>query len=289
MSEARQKPFHDRASQEPVPVNMPNFAIDVDETHLQSPFSAGSRRYPVSAAALQDTVQSLLPDAKRWLRAAFDKCQNVSEQDRPGNVIVANTDKLNINKIRAFRKANQTCYQAHPGLCVTDPMYTSFKAFQCALSRAIGSFTFGKNLDGTILLLFSGHTQKRRADQAKRVGASDADVKATFFEMAFLSDQPERRLKHMTFTRCQFKLEDDGGCFRFGSYAGLVVTPKGTLDEYVAHMWGKVLRSKARYWHAHFLEYKDLVDELHTVQEHNKTSNVTILTTNTTAHTNVNN
>ena len=138
MSEARQKPFHDHASQEPIRVNMPNLAVDVDETHLQSPFSAGSRRYPVSAAALQDTVQSLLPDAKKWLRAAFDKCQNVSEQDRPGNVIVANTDKLNINKIRAFRKANQTCYQAHPGLCVMTPCTRPSKLFNAPCRGPLG-------------------------------------------------------------------------------------------------------------------------------------------------------
>ena len=90
-------------------------------------------------------------------------------------------------------------------------------------------------------------------------------VSGESFELVFLSDQPERRRKWKTFTRCNCMVSE--GSFNFETYAGLVRTPRGTFEEYVSFAFGQLLRSRVKYWHAHVLDYMVLDQELHTVKD----------------------
>ena len=115
-----------------------------------------------------------------------------------------------------------------------------------------------------LLYFCSWHARKRQAEEATRAGASNAPVTADEFEFVFLSDQPDKRRKLMTFTKC--RCIADEGCFQFGTHVGLVRTPQGSFEEYLSFAFSKLLRSRVRWWHAHIIEYLDLPEELQTVK-----------------------
>ena len=265
MTQEQQQPFHDGAEAEPRPIAVPLHAVDEHSVHPKSPFAIGSSLYPIAPRILQERVEALLPEGKLWLRAAYEKCRNCSEPDRPSNTVVENREKLNMKRLRASRKRQESCFQAHPGLCIADPMYSSIKAFHSRLVSTLRSFKFIEgSIDGTVLILFSGHARKRQAEEATRAGASNAPVTADEFLFVFLSDQPDKRRKFMTFTKC--RCIADEGCFQFGTHVGLVRTPQGSFEEYLSFAFSKLLRSRVRWWHAHIIEYLDLPEELQTVK-----------------------
>ena len=93
----------------------------------------------------------------------------------------------------------------------------------------------------------------RRRVQEDAVGGASADD----FELAFLSDEPERRKGVKVFTRCHCRVDDEG-MFNFGCHAGLVQTEEGTVDERVGHALPKLLRGRCKYWLCVRLSYEDV-------------------------------
>ena len=85
------------------------------------------------------------------------------------------------------------------------------------------------------------------------------------FELAFLSDERERRKGVKVFTRCHCRV-DDWGIFHFGCHAGLLQTEEGTLDERVGHALPKFVRERCKYWLCCRLSYEDVETELHVVK-----------------------
>ena len=165
---------------------------------------------------------------------------------------------LNLKAIAAFDRANRTCFADHPGLCIADSAYSSILAFHKAISEAVKALTTKKDEDGAVLVLFAGYRRLRDAEAAGR--REDAQcVRADTFDLAMLSDQPERRRGWRTWTRCRFA---EGRQFEFGQHVGLVNTARQTLEEHWSYAWAKRLRDKAKYHWVHFLAFADIEDEL---------------------------
>ena len=150
-------------------------------------------------------------------------------------------------------------------MCESEVNATSAIAFHGCLVQAMRSFNLDpEKAPGAALFLFVGFRLKRDAEQAHQ-REPGGDITGDAFEMAFLTDQPERRRGLETFTRCQCAI-DDQRTFHFGSYASLVRTDSGVMDERVAFAFAKLLRGQSRYWCVHQLGYDDVVDEYHVVR-----------------------
>ena len=68
--------------------------------------------------------------------------------------------------MRAKRKENETCFEAHPGLCIKDPGFSCILALHAGLRRAIKSFSIDpEDGAGQSLFVFAGYSKKRQADQ----------------------------------------------------------------------------------------------------------------------------
>ena len=149
---------------------------------------------------------------------------------------------------------------------MADPLFSSVMSFNKSLVRSVRSFKRGVGtVDGTMLMLFCGYTSKRKAvREAAQLDLAEG-ICADIFEMAFLSDQADKRKGWMTFTRCNFMVDGEHR-FHFETHAGLVKTETGTFDERVPFAFAKLLRSQTKYWHIHDLAYSDLKEELDTIK-----------------------
>ena len=162
-----------------------------------------------------------------------------------------------------FEKANRTCFEMHPGLCVSDPMYSSILSFHAELASAMQRLEVGPgNVDVTVVYLFAGYGRKRDAEAAGR-RANGMTIKADRFDVAWVSDQPERRRKWRTWTRCRFV---DGPEFNCPQHVGLINTARQSLDEFWSFSWAKRLRGACKYYRVHKLEYEDVEGEIHLVK-----------------------
>ena len=142
---------------------------------------------------------------------------------------------------------------------------TSVIAFHACLVQAMRSLNLDpEKAPGAALFLFVGFRRKRDAEKAY-LREPGGDITGDAFEIAFLADQPERHRGLNTFTRCQC-ITDDQRTFHFGSYASLVRTDSGVMDERVAFAFAKLLKGQSRYWCVHQLGYDDVVDEYHVVR-----------------------
>ena len=230
MSEKQGKPYEHRAECQPVRVRLPASACDGASL---SPWGIGSSTYPLSGEELRKTVNALLPSGRQWLRSAFDRCMTASDPEAVGKCIVQNSaPKLNLRKLRAKRKENETCFEAHPGLCIKDPGFSSILALHAGLRRAIKSFSIDpEDGAGQSLFVFAGYSKKRQADQMQakfRDGRVIDGIAADEFVVAFLCDQPDIRRGFMTWALCDLFIAD--GMFNMGTWAGLNVTDKGTFQ-----------------------------------------------------------
>ena len=167
--------------------------------------------------------------------------------------------------LRDKRKACETCWEAHPGVCVEDPNFTSIISLHAGLDRALKFFSIAPDdADGQALFFFAGYARKRDAEQMRNRPVVDG-ITGNHFELAFLCDQPDRRRALRTWALCQFTIHEDD-TFRIGSHTGLIQTDTRTLSESVSFAFAKHLRDKAKYWLVFNLVYEDLEDDLHVVK-----------------------
>ena len=264
MTDAEKQPYKDREAMEPLRMDVPA-GIDDDATSPQSPWGLGSSVFPCSADVIRKTTNTLLPMGRQWLRSAYDKCIAAQESESVARCVVPNTrTKLDQKLLLKQRKQSQTCWEAHAGLCVKDPNFSSIMSCHAALDRAIRSFSISPHDgDGQALFLFVGFTRKRAADDMQRRNVV-AGITGDEFEVAMLSDQPERRRGWKTWTLCNFTIVER--TFQVGSHIGLVQTDKLTLSECVSFAFVKRLRDRAKYWVACHLVYEDLEDSLHVMK-----------------------
>ena len=266
MSDAEKEPYEQQAQNAPVKVRFPTRACDGASL---SPWGIGSSTYPLSGEELRKTVDSLLPSGRQWLRSAFDKCMTSSDPDSIAKCIVpTKSSKLDLRSLRAQRKKNQTCFEAHPGLCCKDPHFSSILGFHAGLRRAIKSFSISpEDSDGQSLFVFAGYKQKRPADQMQarfhRERGIDA-ITADEFDCAFLSDQPDIRRGLMTWALCTPIIRER--TFNMGTWARLNHTGAGTFEESISFEFAKRLRDRCKYWLVFSMAYKDDEDSAMAVQ-----------------------
>ena len=264
MTPEEQKPFNDRAELVPKPIDRlpPPSQVQLHAAHPQSPWGIGSRVYPCAAPTLQHMVHDILPDAKHWVQSAFARCMEMRGPDAVNDYIVHDTRaKLPMKRLLRNSKANQTCFEVHPGLCAMDPDASSIRSFHRSLGQAMKCFAI---TPGETLFLFTGHRRKRDAERA--YSRQDlARLEAEEFQMAFLADRPDRRCMWNTFTLCRCIIDDEHA-FHCGTHARLIETESGTFDESVSFAFAGLLRRRCRYWCAHELVYLDVQHEFHTVK-----------------------
>ena len=260
MSEQEKKPYKDREAREPRRVALP-VGINDKATSSQSPWGLGSSAYPCSADVLRNTTNMLLPLGRQWLRSAYERCMGADETEAVAKCIVSNTlPKLDQRGLRNRRKAAQTCWEAHPGVCVKDPNLTSIMTCHDGVDRAIRSFRIAPDDgDGQAMFLFVGFKRKRAADEMQHRNVVDG-ITGDEFELAILSDQPDRRRGWKTWTLCDFTVAER--TFQIGSHVGLAKTDTLTMSECVSFEFAKRLRNRAKYWLAFYLVYDDLEDDL---------------------------
>ena len=267
MSEQQKKPFKDRAQPEPRPLRiaLPASEVRGEKTSSRSPWGIGSSVYPCSADVLRNTTNTLLPMGRQWLRSAFDKCMGAQETEALAQVIVPNTlPKLDQKALLKKRKATQTCWEAHPGLCTKDPNFTSIVACHEGVNRAVRSFCIPPgDGDGQAMFLFVGCKRKREADAVQHRNVVDG-IKGDEFELAILSDQPDRRRGFKTWSVCRFTVAEH--TFQLPSHVGLTQTDTLTFSECVSFEFAKRLRDRAKYWVLFYLVYDDLEDDLRTMK-----------------------
>ena len=231
--------------------------------------SEQNKIYPCAAATLKKVVDEMLPDGKQWVREVYQGCREATEPEALGNCVVRQTQPpLDLDKLRRHRNADRTCFQAHPGLCISDPNATAICSFHNSLKKAMQTFKLNPATScGEALFLFTGYRRKADADRAQRLVRDHAvdSVSGDDFEMVFLTDEPERRKQLKVYTRCHCRV-DDQRRFHFGSHAGLVQTDEQTLDERVGHGFSKLLRDRCKYWLCFMLAYADVEEEFHVVK-----------------------
>ena len=268
MFAAEKQPFLDRANLELLKLPQQAMATGI-LVNSASLCGLGSEVYPLAAEHLNRFVQELLPDGKQWVRQAYDACLQATAEDSMSKCIVRNSrPPIDLPKLRRQRKADATCNQEHPGLCICDSNASSIRSFHHSLNKAFQTF----NLDhstccGEALFLFCGYKRKAHAEQARRrVQNLDVDhVAADEFELAFLSDEPERRKGLKVFTRVHCRIDAERR-FNFGCHAGLVATTERTFDERVGQGFSKFLRDRCRYWLCFWVTYEDVETEFHVVK-----------------------
>ena len=266
MSNEEREVYHERAELEPMAIRLPPEVADSHSAHPHSPWGIGSSSYACSTETVQRTVQELLPEGRAWLRTAYERCRATKDIDAVASVVVRDErPKLDLAGLRRRRQRERTCWECHPGLCISEVNAMSVIAFHACLVQAMRSFNLDpENAPGAALFLFAGFHRKRDAVQAHG-RPLHGDITGDAFEMAFLSDQPERRRGLNTFTRCKCVI-DSQSTFHCGSYARLVQTETGVLDERVSFAFAKLLRGQCRHWCVHQLGYDDVVDEYHVVR-----------------------
>ena len=266
MPPEQKEEYHQRAAMEPPVLRLPQVSVDPHATHPQSPWRIGSSTYPCSSESIQQVVKDLMPHAKLWLREAYERCQVVTAPEAVANVVVENTrPQLDLNGLRRRRKRDRTCWEAHPGLCTSDPRASSSRAFYGHLVSAMKRFDIHPDrANGVSLSLFIVFERKRDAERAFGREVLH-DLTGDFFEMAFLADQPDRRRGIMSFTRCEF-IVDAERSFHCGSHASLVQTDDRTLDDCIGWKFAKLLRDRCRHWHVRQLAYQDIPNEYHVVK-----------------------
>ena len=257
----------------PVQIRVPE--QDVHARRADSPWSLGSSTYACSHEVVQKHVADILPDASPWLRSAFDRCMAASHDDASSvaSCVVSRFEAIDLQKVRAFQQAHRTCFDEHPGLCASDPSRTSILAFHAQMAKALSTLATGQgNVDGVSLYLFAGYRRLRDAEIAGR--RVDDGIKADTLSVAFVSDQPDRRRKLRTWTRCRFVGETE---FNWPQHVSLINTERQVLAECLSFEWAKRLRAVAKYYWIHELEYVDLVNEIHVVkaaqQQNNQSEN----------------
>ena len=267
MSPADQEQYHRRAELEPIVVRLDTAPVDEHGTNPQSPWAIGSATYPCAAPMVQEVVNDLVPGGRKWLRAVYERCRAATEPEAVANVVVRDTrQKLDINGLRRRRLRARTCWEAHPGLCCSDVNASSIINLHGHLARGLRRFNDLKpeTSDGVALFLFTGFRRKRDAERAF-LRPDHQDIGGDEFEMAFLSDQPDRRRRLMSFTRCLFVVDDER-TFHCGSHARLVLTESLTLDDVESFRFVKLLRDRCRWWLAHQLVYDDVPGEYHVIK-----------------------
>ena len=269
MGPDEQQRYHDEANLEPLRVRLPQPTATEEHTaKSSSPWGLGSSVYPAAAESVKIIVQRMLPEGKQWVREAYEKVRDSTDPDGICNCIVQNTEPpLDLNKLRRHRNAEATCFQAHPGLCVCAENKSSIVAFHQLMRTALRSFNLSPDACGDALFLFCGYRRKTHARRAeRRFQEQDVEnVSADEFELAFLSDEPDRRKGLKVFTRCHCRIDDEGR-FNFGCHAGLVETAEHTLDERIGHGFSKLLRDRCRYWICFLVAYEDTEEELHVIK-----------------------
>ena len=264
MTEAEKQPYKDQAAAEPLPLNVlpqnnPN-ALDMNTPHAQSPWGIGSAQYPCSSSELQRVISDLVPQGRQSLSSAFAACGMIDAEDQVSNCVVRDRERLAVTKLRAFRKKCETCYLAHPGLCVSDSSFSSIIALQKSMAAAIRSFKLGaQDVDGAVVFLFAGYLRKRDAERMKQPPSFGDPISADVFHIAFRSGQPDKRKSWMSFTRCYLvgPVRVEGSSmsnFNFNTWFGM---EGEVLDEYMPFAFPKLLRGQAKYWHVHHVLYED--------------------------------
>ena len=267
MSDEEKRPYGTQAEAREVlrPVQMQLPQQDIHARRADSPWGVGSSSYACSPEIVQKHVQDLLPDAKPWLRSAFDKCMSVSLDGATtyAQCVVNHFEAINLREVRAFQHAHRTCFDEHPGLCASDPSCTSILAFHAQIAKALSTLATGRdNVDGVALYLFAGYRRLRDAEAAGR-RIDDVSITADTFDVAFVADQPDRRRKLRTWTRCRFV---GGSEFNCPQHVALINTDRQVLAECWSYKWAKRLRDVAKYYWIHQLEYVDLETEIHVVK-----------------------
>ena len=205
---------------------------------------------------------------QQWVREMYEQCNaSTNPPDIASCVSKRAESPLDLNKLRKHRNAEATCFQAHPGLCVCDANATSIKLCHESLRKAFNEFRLKPEDCGEALFLFCGYRRKANANRIQRRAQEEAmeNVSADEFELAFLSDEPERRKGLKVFTRCHCRVDGES-TFHFGCHAGLVQTEEHTLDERVGHAFTKLLRERCKYWLCFRVSYEDVTTELHVVK-----------------------
>ena len=84
--------------------------VDPHETFNRAPFGVGSRQYPCSAPHLSSAINDMLPEAKKFLRNAYEACR-AAEKDlsRVAGVVVPDTELADVDALGRLCRAHRPC------------------------------------------------------------------------------------------------------------------------------------------------------------------------------------
>ena len=87
-------------------------SLDPHETYNRTPFGFGSRQYPCSAPHLSSVINDMLPNAKKFLRNAYDACR-AAEKDfsRLAGVAIPDAELAHVEALWRLCRAHRPCFE----------------------------------------------------------------------------------------------------------------------------------------------------------------------------------
>ena len=271
MTEEEKEPYASRArAQETlraVRMRLPD--ENLEAARPMSPWGLGSLCYPCAPATVQKLVEDILPHARPALRTSFEKCMQAATggADRLVDCVINKVVEFEHKELKKFKASSRTCFQMHPGICCEDPDKSKIVSFHKKLDHALKQICQRREVvGGEHLFLFAGYRRQRDADAAvQRVDA--LCIKADYFDIAVLGDQPDKRRGFRTWTHCHFV---GGDQFDFGTHVGLINTLGQTVQEFQSFRWAKRLCMAAKHFVVHELAFEDAETEVHLMKAQDK-------------------
>ena len=224
---------------------------NIDQDCASSPWGLGSYCRPCSSQHLQNTAEALSAEkgGSLWLRDLADHVLELKDAALPSCTFICDTEILPDIAVAKQRRKNRRCWQCTPGLCKKEPGFIKIKRMRGMLTNTVSSFP--SLLCGESLFAFVGSQQ----DIEGSCGLWNNNACSIF---AFLTDEPDKRMRWMTFTKCEVTSEHPMMPFSLE-----ISRSADAFVEVSCYELARELHSKDfPFWRMHKLEYKDDVRQL---------------------------
>ena len=104
--------------------------LKYNEPHPLSPWGLGSASRPCSEKQMKDIAKQLIPEGRKWLRAAYAKSLEITDRSSSGCCVVPDDRRFGLTLAAKVRARNLRCFEKTPGLCSKSPGFARFKALR---------------------------------------------------------------------------------------------------------------------------------------------------------------